>query len=259
MKEDKVKKTSPKSTKKTTTKKVVKEEKKESKVVKEKKIKEKTYLDKKDQKSTRILSRILNIIAKIGRIFLMIVVPFLVLMIIAMPFLFNNISVEGNIVKMDNIHLISKGDKYVVRVGDDVYLAKGSSNEIAQVYNYLHDTPKTKAIVAIELGLAFITGMIVIEIYLLSYAEKLFYNIYSKNVPFTDENCGYVRKICNMLVVNVIVSIIAEIVLGLFLPKLPISDYNSISIFGLLIAYVVYYLFKYATSVQKESKATIYD
>ena len=277
MKEEKVKKTSTKSTKKkeekkpvkktaekkvtkkTTEKPVVKEEKAKTKVVKEKVKKEKVYLDQNDQKKSRAISRVLHVLSKIARIFLMIVVPFIFLAMIVVPFGLNKMEVDGSIIKFDDVHLIAKGDKYVLKVADDTYLSKGTDKEMSRIYNFLHDNSKTYIITSIEIALGFAAAVIIVMIYLFNNLEKLFYNIYSKKTPFNEENCDYIHKICRILIIEAVLVFVASIVLGLLVPSIAEMEVNSVSIFGILVAYLIYYIFKYATEMQKESKTVMFE
>ena len=258
----------------TKTKKVVEENKKETKktrVVKSKKEvnekkespvetkKEKGLLEKKEQKTLKVLSRIVNIVAKISRIFLMIALPFIFLVMVILPLLFRNYEVDGNIIKFDDIRIVHNEDKFVVKVADNIYLSEGNIEEFNRLFDFLSDNDKTKIIICFELLISLAVASIIVLIYVLSYIEKIFYNIYSKKIPFTDENSNYILKICHLMIALVIISFVSGFVSSIFVIGNISSVHYSISLGDLVIAYIIYYIYKYAVQIQKKTDSTIYD
>ena len=101
---------------------------------------------------------------------------------------------------------------------------------------------------------------LIILIYILSYIEKLFDNIYRKKTPFTETNAKYIYNIGNLLVVNAIVELVFGIIFELAYPKANlIAGYRSISLLEILVIFAVYYVFRYGVKLQEKSNIEIYD
>ena len=252
-KEEVVKEEKPKRTRKAKTK--VSEEK-ETKVVKAPK--EEVLLDKKNQKELRVISKVAYILTKIGRICLMIAIPFIFLAMIIIPFVLNKVTVDGNIIRVDDASFILNEDNVVAKIGNNTYISEEDLGVYRDVFNFLNKNDLSRLLWFVELALGFVAISAIITIYQLINIEKLFKNIHKDKVPFTTENCDHVRNICNLLIASAILSIVAEMVLGLVMPSFDVNI-ASFSIIQLLVMFIVYYLFKYATEMQKKSNAVIYD
>ena len=254
----KVKEVKP-ATKKKEVKKVVvapvKEEKKEKKVVvKAKKVKEeKGILCAKEKKYYKVLSKIIAIVSKIGRICLMILVPFIFLAMILVPILFKNFEVNGNIIKFGDVGVVVANDKISLNFGNEVEVINCDTNEIEGLLSYVNNHSKTSIIFFVELSLLVFGTIIVMYIYLLSYQEKLFRNFSKEDTPFTEENTKHIFNIAVLLVVIKIIS------LGFAIFSNMTYHNNSYGIVELLIVFVIYFVFKYATGIQKDSTKKITD
>lgn len=256
-KETKTKKASEvkKETKvKSTKKKVEAKEVKPAKVVKTKKsIKEEVLLNEKDQHRYSTLCKIIRIITKIGRICLMILVPFIFIFMILVPFFFKNVNIESNIIKVDQMSIILQKDNVSFKVGDEISTFYCDQDEISRIVNFLNTHSNEKIVFLIESFLLTLGIVVVLEIYLLNYFEKLFTNLENNKVPFTEENTGYILKICKVL-----------LALKLFVLLMSILDFyssslTSISVIEILVSFTIYYLFKYATAIQSKTTSKICD
>lgn len=251
-KEETVKEEKPKRTRKTKTE--VTEEK-TSKVVK---AKEEVLLEKKSQKELRVISKVAYILAKIGRVCLMIAIPFIFLSMIIVPFVLNKVNVDGNIIRIDDASFILNEDNVIAKIGNNTYISEENLNVYGDIFNFLNKNELTRLLWFIELALGFVAISVIIAIYQLINVEKLFKSFHKEKVPFTKENCNHVRNICNLLVASAILSIVAEIVLSLIMPSFNINI-ASFSIMQLLVMFIIYYLFRYATEMQKKSNTVMYD
>ena len=268
----KVTKEESKKEKKTTAKKeakVVKETKKE-KVIKEKKVKEPkedkvikevkedALLDKKSQKYLRTLSKVVSILAKIGRICLMIVIPFIFIAMIALPFLMKKLDVNGNIIKFDDATIIINDDYVTFKVANSDYVSNVEHQELTYIANFLTNNTKGDILLICEVSLVFIATIVIINIYVMMYAEKLFKNISEKKTPFIEENANYIRRIGHTLIIMEIVLFVFSVLLAVFFPRIDYIE-NKTSIFSILIVFIIYYVFEYAVKLQEKKDTKIYD
>ena len=253
-----------KKEKKTTAKKetkVAKEPKKE-KVIKEKKVKEpkeEALLDKKSQKYLRTLSKVVSILAKIGRIALMIVIPFIFLAMIALPFLMKKLDVNGNIIKFDDAVIIINDDYVTFKVANSDYVSNVEHQELTYIANFLANNTKGDILLICEVSLAFAATIVIINIYVMMYAEKLFKNISEKKTPFIEENANYIRRIGHTLIIMEIIVFIFSVLLAVFFPRIDYMESSRISIFSILIIFVIYYVFEYAVKLQEKADTKIYE
>ena len=264
-KETKTKKASkPKETK---VKKEVKlkEEKKETKSVKkvtEKKtrvkkenleIKEKALLNDNDQVKCKALCKVVKILSKIGKIFLMILVPFIFLAMIFIPILFKNFEVEANIVKFDDLTVIVSDDEITFKMANDIHSVKVNPADAERIITVLTDNSKSSIITYIELSLLLVAIVMILNIYLLNYIEKLFANFTAKETPFIKENAIYILRIA------IVLSVIKFITICLSTAELNNFNFQSLSILSILIIYAIYFIFKYAVKMQEQNNYKIYD
>ena len=255
----KSKTTTTKEKKKTTN---VKEEKKskvvevkEKKTVKPKKTNEKNkgILNEKEKKYYKVLSKIIRVVFKIGRICLMICVPFIFLAMVLIPFAFKNFEINGNIVKFGDVGIVIRDNDISVKLGTSVNVLECNTQQIDKLVTFLNENSKIIIILNIELLLLSFGAIIVLTIYLFSYLEKLFDNFAYKESPFTMENTNYIFKIAIFLSIIKVVDL-------LLLAFEPVSQYShSYGIIEILIVFVTYFIFKYATGVQNKVNTKIYD
>ena len=237
------------------TKEVIEKKEKSSRASK----KEEALLEKKSQKTLKILSNIIYIFTKICRICLMILVPFIFLAMIFIPFGMNHLEVNGNVIRFYDIKIISNDDYVAIKVGDDDYVSDEDTKELLPITDFISNNSKGDVILISEVSLGFLGAILIISIYVLMYTEKLFKNISDNEVPFTDENTNYVRRIAQVMVLSVIITEIFDIFIGIFFSQLDYNGFVTYGIVEILIVFAVYYIFQYATALQNKTKYKMYD
>ena len=254
------KETKPKKevTKKKTTKDKEVNAKIEKEVIKETK-KDEVLLDKGSQKAVRTLSLVISILAKIGRIILMIVVPFIVLFMIAIPFVMKHFEARDNVIIFYDTTVTINENNMVVNTNDKIEVIDKDYRELVKFTDFLTHNSKTDIIIITEVSISFVVSMLIISIYIFMYVEKLFYNIYSEKTPFTEKNTKLIGRICQMMILFLVVSYVFGAMLGIFLPNIKSHGNNSFGIFEILIVCTLYYIFKYATNLQKTSSGKMYE
>lgn len=253
VKKDNKAKTTTSKTKTNTTKKETKA-KITIKKVKEAKINEdKVLLKKKEQKNYKLLSNITYIIAKICRVMLMIFLPFVVLSMVFIPNVFKKFEVNANIMKFDNVSIIIRENGISAKFGDNVYSVNCNTIEIDRIMTFLSTNSRASIIISFEASLLLLIVVIILAIYLLSYIENLFANFMLSKTPFTKENTNYIFKIAVYSLALKIACICFSLI-GVFT-----KCFISINILLIIIIFVVYYVFKYATSMQEITNTKICD
>ena len=224
------------------------------KKIKEEKIKEdKVLLKKQEQKNYKLLSNITYIIAKICRVMLMIFLPFIVLSMVFIPIVFKKFEISANIMKFDNISIIIRENGISAKLGDNVYSVNCDTIELDKVMTFLTNNSRASIIIHFEASLLILTAIIILAIYLLSYIENLFANFMLNKTPFTKENTDYMFKIAVYSLALKVACLCFSLV-GVFT-----KCFVSINILAIIIMFVVYYVFKYATSMQEITDTKICD
>ena len=250
-----------KKTKKKVVKKELSKEPKKEKVIKEEKekkprkktTKDKALLNEKEQKRYHVLSKIAKVITLLIRVCFMIIIPFVFLVMIIVPIFFNKVKIESNIIKYDDISVILNDDTINIKIGDDIHTFNSTTDNIRYVTDFLSNNSKGKIITFVEIALLLFAISIILDIYLLGYLEKIFNNFTKDETPFTDENTNYLLKICKLIFAVKIIDFL--IILVLFLS----ISIKLEAIITVLAAYIFYYIFKYATEMQKQTKFKICD
>ena len=239
--------------------KTIKEEKKETKAitkevkVKKEEIKEKALLTEKEQINCKGLCKTIKILAKIGKIALMIFVPFIFLTMIIIPFVFKNFEISANIIKLDDISMIVNNDKVSIKIGDSVHVLKCNADVLNNITSFLTENSKSSIVTFIELSLLLFAVVLILDLYILMYLEKLFDNFITKKTPFIKENTNYIFKIALFICAVKFISICLSVAnIGIF-------SFDSFSIIEILIIFAIYFIFKYAVLLQSKSDSKIYD
>ncbi len=251
-----VKKTS--KTKKSTTKSETKEKKvvkKETttkkRAVKETKEKEEIVLTKKEQSSYLTLSKIVKVLAKIGKIFLMIFVPFIFLVMILIPIIFKNYEINANIIKFGDVKIIVNEDKLTINVGNETHVLKCDATKLDKMTTFLTENKKGTIITYLEFLLLLFAIILIINIYILYYIEKIFENFCSKKTPFIEENITFIFRIALFLSALKFIDICVNIV---GLNSIKVSSY---SLLVTIITFVIYFIYKYAVKLQTKVDSKI--
>ena len=252
MSEVKKKKTTKKDDTKVKTTKKVAETKKEKKVKVTKK-EEKNILNKEEQRKYTVLSRVIRIFAKIARVCLMILIPFIALAMILIPIVFNKFEVSANVVKFGSASIVIRDDGLSLKLGDKIHVLDCNTTELDQLVTFLSEHSKGTVVFSLELTLLILAVITIFEIYLLVYIEKLFGNFEKDKTPFTKENTDYILIIAKFLVA-IKISTICMALVGLINYGL-----TTVGIIEILVVFASYYIFKYATGMQKQVDTKICD
>lgn len=240
-------------------KEVAKEEKTVRKTEKQVKEKETALLEKKDQKTLKTLSRIVCVLAKIARVCTMIVVPFMAIIAISLPILLSKVEVNGNIIKYKDIRIVMNNDKITATVGDKVYEIADNVENMDQILEFLNTNTVLKVMISIEVSVIFAIIIFIIDIYLLGYVIKLFDNFYRNKTPFTEENSDNIHRIGKLMIYSLVAKIIGELVLAFMGTEISLAKLNSYSIIGVIVIYIAYFIFTYASKLQEKNNTCIYD
>lgn len=247
IKEEKKKTTSKKTktdakVKENKTKKVISE-------TKEKKTKKKVnndvaLLNEKDQHNYSLLSKIAKVIVIIIKVCLMIVVPFIFLVMIIIPIFFSKIDIESNIIKYNDMSIIFQDESITFKIGDNIHTFNCDANDIKHITTLLSNNPTGRIITYLEISLLLFGVVVILSIYMLGYLEKILSHFVKEKTPFTEENTNFILSICKLLIaIKIINTLIVMILFG----NLSI---NLETIIEVLFAYIIYYIFKYATLMQ---------
>ncbi len=242
-------------------KKTVKKKETKEEVVKETKVKttrgrakkKEVLLNKSDQEKYHIISKIVRILAKVGRVCLMIFVPFIVLSMFLIPLIFKNFDVSANIIKFGNASIIIRDDGLTFKIGNNIRILDCDSSVVDRITDFLSNNDKGYIVASVELSLLFFSVLLILDIYLLTYIEKLFYNFETGKSPFNEDNSKYILLIAKLFIAIKVCGICMSLI-GLFRNTL-----ISISLIEILAAFVSYYIFKYAAGVQDKVETSIYD
>ena len=246
--EEEKKTTKPKkeTVKKTVKAKVAKEEVKVEVVKEEKPKKETALLDKSNQKVYKVLSKIIYVLAKIVKVLLMICVPFIFLAMILVPIIFKGFEVSGNIIKFNDASIIVHDESLSIKMGDGVRTVECDAVALEKLTTFLNENSKGLITTYVELALFLAGAILILDIYLFGYIEKIFGNFYKKETPFIKENLDYIFHICICLV------ILKAIDCFIFLMGLSNNLNSAVGIVDILIVFVIYFIFKYAVGIQKK-------
>ena len=254
-----------KSAKETKTNEVLKEEvdkpvkkgreKKEKLVKQEKSI----LLSQKDQKYLRMITKFVSIVAKIIKICAMIIVPIILIVMILIPIVFKDVEFSGNIIRFNDTRFVLNNDTITLNIGDKNYLVADNVKDMDKVIDFFNDNSIGKITTNVLLSLAFTVAIIIINIYIFQYIEKLFSNLYRHKTPYEDENCDYIRKIGRLMIINIIVKVVFDLILSLVFKNDIMLNTSGYTIMEIICVYVCYFIFLYGTNMQKKIDTQIYD
>lgn len=245
-----------KESKTTTTKTKAAETKKVTKVKKtkvEKAVNDRGLLKKPEQKNYKSLCNVTYILTKICRVALMIFLPFIILSMVFIPIVFKRFEVNANILKFDSISIIIRDNGISAKIGDTFHTFNCNTAEIDHILTFLTNNSKGSIIFRFEATLVMLAVIVILAIYLLSYLENLFANFITDKTPFTKENTDYMFKIA-VYSLALKVACLCFSMMGIFT-----KCFISVNILAVIIMFAVYYVFKYATSMQEIANTKICD
>ncbi len=242
----------------TVKKEIVKEEKTTNKVD--------VKLEKNDAKGLKTLSKIVSVFATIIKVLLIISIPFMIIGMIIVPVIINNTEIGDNYLKYQTpsgeVITIEGEDfslsgKYTIRYKDEITTGEIKYDILGEVVKNIKDMDKTKVIVFAETTIVLGMATIILEIVFFTYLAKLFKNI-SRKTPFTEDNCLLLKKMTQILIIDIIITILMQFIENLFVNVEISNKLGFSSIIVMMVIASLSYIFKYGYNLQKNVNSDIY-
>ena len=242
----------------TVKKEIVKEEKNTNKVD--------VKLEKNDAKGLKTLSKIVSVFATIIKVLLIISIPFMIIGMIIVPVVINNTEIGDNYLKYQTpsgeVITIEGEDfslsgKYTIRYKDEITTGEIKYDILGEVVKNIKDMDKTKVIVFAETTIVLGMATIILEIVFFTYLAKLFKNI-SRKTPFTEDNCLLLKKMTQILIIDIIITILMQFIENLFVNVEISNKLGFSSIIVMMVIASLSYIFKYGYNLQKNVNSDIY-
>lgn len=239
--------------------------KKEKEEVKEEK---KDYtIEEKEQKRLKGISKFIYVIAKILKVFAVIGIVGVVLAMLVIPVVTLNVKSNkdesGSYVDIFDKKVYYERDEHEVSLFDKeqendklVIKTKGEVELFNKVIDYLEENDLVKITIFIEIELALLVAILVVEIMVLKRVHEFFKNIHEKNTPFMEENVDLLFNIGKLLIISFAITFVMSFISSLVVHN--DLSIRSVSIAEILIVYVGAYIFKYGVKLQEETKGRIY-
>ena len=228
----------------TVKKEIVKEEKTTNKVD--------VKLEKNDAKGLKTLSKIVSVFATIIKVLLIISIPFMIIGMIIVPVIINNTEIGDNYLKYQTpsgeVITIEGEDfslsgKYTIRYKDEITTGEIKYDILGEVVKNIKDMDKTKVIVFAETTIVLGMATIILEIVFFTYLAKLFKNI-SRKTPFTEDNCLLLKKMTQILIIDIIITILMQFIENLFVNVEISNKLGFSSIIVMMVIASLSYIFK---------------
>ena len=213
------------------------------------------------QKKMKALSKIIAVLSKIGRIVLYVCIPFIVLAMILLPPVINNIDVVDNKIVVKNtstINIIENEKDITIEVDGKKIGNVDDKQAIVDIKDILSNNSKSKIIIYVETGLAFLILYVVVASIVLLYLERLFNNINKYETPFTLENVKYIKLISYLLIVNIVLPALFGGMFEVIVGNNFDIDINMTSLIEILFLYSMSYIFEYGYELQLDSNGRMY-
>lgn len=223
-------------------------------------------LEKSEAKGLKTLSKIISVFATIVKVLLIISIPFMIIGMIIIPVIINNTEIGDNYLRYQTpsgelITIegedISLSGKYTIRYKDEVTSGEIKYDILGEVVKNIKDMDKTKVIVFAETTIVLGMATIILEIIFFSYLAKLFKNI-SKETPFTEGNCLLLKKMTQILIIDIIITILLQFIENLFVNVEVSNKFGFSSIIVMMVIASLSYIFKYGYNLQKNVNSDIY-
>lgn len=242
-----------------TEKKPTEKTEKKEKVVKKKEI---VKLEKDKQDKLKTLSKITYIIAKISKVLAIIGIVGMAIAMIFTPVLVKNIKIENGSIEVfgDKVEYVPNDGKMEIVVNNTNVGTLTDDEKLAfdYVLKELENTNMTKTFAFAELTLVFGIATMIVFFFVMQHVDKLFINIHDLDTPFNQDNLNHVKRIAYLSLILLILSVASNFISSLFV-KSDALEISFVSITGVIVLYIISYVFEYACILQKDSKATIYD
>ena len=221
---------------------------------------EKVEFNEKDQGRVRGLSKAIYIIAKICRIFTYIGIVFMAVFMAFVPHIVNNVEIKDSVITVEGVGKFSMKDLNIDIKSKDEKIAKDAGEyAIGKIEDVLEKHSKTEIILFIEGGLLFAVASMVVGALILKKIEKLFKNISTLDSPFVLENVELIKKINCLLIAAIALSCLTSVYLDTMIGAKVKFNINLETVIGILVVFVVMYVFKYGCTLQEKSKKKIYE
>ena len=218
-------------------------------------------LKKEKQKQMKGISKIISVIAKISTIAIRIGFVFLILGMIFIPIGLKDIDVkDGKLVSTNkDVKIVEKKGKVNIIVKNSEGGATFSQKDVESLVPAIEHFSKPVVIGLLEVGLAFIGGLMIILMKVLKHLEKLFNNIHEGDTPFTLDNVDHIKKMTYLMIAAIVVASIGGVILAIPLKDNVNIDINMLSVVEILFLYSMSLVFEYGYEIQKDSKGIMYE
>ena len=217
----------------------------------------KEKLNKDDQKVLKVLSKVVAVLTKICKVCSIIAIPCIALLMITIPTVVNRVSVNNY---DTNIEIeVKTGKKPTKVVIADGKLDKEDKLVLQKVGELLENNSSKKIIIATEASLTFVIVLLVLTIMLLDHLYELFNSFYEGPTPFTEDNVKHLKMIAYLMIASLVAQGIPVGIMDLVLKVEPKSTPVNYDLLGILIVFVMSYIFKYGIELQGKSKTGMYD
>lgn len=224
-------------------------------------------IEEQDQKRLKGISKFIYVIAKILKVFAIIGIAGIAILMILIPVATSSIKSDkddyGQYIKLfDHNFYYERSEEKVEFFEKDkeddkiVIKAKSEIETFNKMLDYLEKNDLTKMTIFIEVELALVVAILVIEVMLLNRVRDFFINIREKSSPFIKDNVLLLQDIGKFLIISFVITFVMGCISSLVVN----SDLSirSVSIAEILIVYVALYIFRYGVKLQNETKGKIY-
>ena len=218
-------------------------------------------LKKEKQKQMKGISNILSIIGKIAGIVLRVALGFIIIAIILTPVAINSIDVkDGKLVSNnDKIKIVESENDYNVKVVNKTAVSDITDKDTKKIISAFENHSKLELIGLIEVGLIFISALIIILIKLLKHLELLFSNINKGDTPFTLDNVKHIKMMSYFMIASIILASICETIFTIAISRNAMLNIDLFDIIQILFVYSMSLVFEYGYEIQLDSKGKMYD
>ncbi|MBR6073420.1 MAG: helix-turn-helix transcriptional regulator [Bacilli bacterium] len=219
-------------------------------------------LNEKEQKNIKVISNILFMIARIGAIISRVAMGFVVAAMIFVPILINSIEINDNRIisngKVFTVTEIHDGVRISSSQNEHIIISDINNKDVELIKNAITKQSKTKLIIFIELGFAFIVAFLVFISMALSKMDKLFVNIHDGETPFTLDNISYLKKMAYYFIIAIVLSAIGSTMFNIGIGVDNVVEFNLFNITEIIFLFAMSLVFEYGYRIQQDSKGKMY-
>ena len=218
-------------------------------------------LKKEKQKQMKGISNVLSIIGKIASIVLRVALGFIIVAMILIPVAINSIDVkDGKLVSNnDKIKIVESEKDYNVKVANKTAVSDITDKDTKKIITAFENHSKPELIGLVDVGLIFISALIIILIKLLKHLELLFSNINKGDTPFTLDNVKHIKMMSYFMIASIILASICETIFTITISRNVMLNIDLFDIIQILFVYSMSLVFEYGYEIQLDSKGKMYD